>query len=623
MARGFGRWARHCGSERRPATVARLLSWGVGLFLLLPDVSAGQSFTRITTGAPVTDGGASRSVNWVNVDGNGTLDLFVTNGPSQGQNNVLYLNDGAPGFAFTKITAGPLVNDAAKSDGSSWADSDNDGDPDAFVVNWYGDDNLYYLNQGGGDFTQVTVGSVVQDGGHSETCAWGDYDADGWVDLYVTNSGDAVAEANFLYHNNGDGSFTRVLTGPPVEDVFLSRGANWADFDNDGDLDLFVANESGQPNNLYRNLLFETGSAEFSRIADGAIVTDATSTFSGSWGDYDNDGDLDLFVANWGNQNNALYNNNGNGGFTSISSGIQVTDGGWSVSSAWGDFENDGDLDLFVTNAYGNVRRLNYLYRNRLMETGQPTFEKIITGEIVTELGWSYGCSWGDYDSDGDLDMFVAKTFGNSENNALFRNENANGNHWLEVRCEGAADNGAALGARVLVSAVIGGQRVRQIRDVEGQSGYCGQNLRLHFGLGDAARVDTLRVLWPSGATDLFRAVAPDQIFRVSQGEVTATPQPDTGKLIGPDEVRCFPNPFRSSTTIRYFLPKEGPIRLAIYSPEGRFVRHLVHGRQTGGEHDVVWRGLDQSGGAVPGGVYFYRLEGPDGTSSGRVLLLR
>src|SRR5262249_766532 len=158
---------------------------------------------------------------------------------------------------------------------------------------------------GAGNFTESTAGNLVNDGGYSETASWGDYDNDGLVDLYVTNS--AVPLQNFLYRNLGGGNFSKVLAGPMVTDTYTSRCVNWTDIELDNDLDLFVTNENGQDENIYRN----DNGGNFTKLSTGPLLTDGKNTMSGSWGDYDNDGDLDVFLAN-NMGNNALFRNDGN-----------------------------------------------------------------------------------------------------------------------------------------------------------------------------------------------------------------------------------------------------------------------------------------------------------------------
>ncbi len=181
----------------------------------------------------------------------------------------------------------------------------------------------------------------MNDGGNSVTCAWGDYDNDGFQDVFVANGNFTTGENNFLYRNNGDGTFIKITTGSIVSDGGNSTGASWGDFDNDGDLDLYVTNYFTENNFLYRN----DGAGTFTKITTGEIVNDGGASVGSAWGDYDNDGYLDLFVSNDNNQKESLYMNNGNGTFTKITPGDLITSGGRSPGSCWGDNATDGDLD--------------------------------------------------------------------------------------------------------------------------------------------------------------------------------------------------------------------------------------------------------------------------------------
>ena len=200
----------------------------------------------------------------------------------------------------------------------------------------------------GVDFSDVTDIAGVSCTGYSNGVAWGDYDNDGDLDLYVAN----LSEANVLYRNNGDGTFTDVTSEAGVGCTGYSRGVAWGDYDNDGDLDLYVANSDGA-NVLYRN----NGDGTFTDVTDEAGVGCTGSSRGVAWGDYDNDGDLDLYVANF-YEANVLYRNNGDGTFTMVGAGVGCT--GSSKGVAWGDYDNDGDLDLYVA----NWDEANVLYRN-------------------------------------------------------------------------------------------------------------------------------------------------------------------------------------------------------------------------------------------------------------------
>ncbi|MCK9408730.1 MAG: FG-GAP-like repeat-containing protein [Bacteriovoracaceae bacterium] len=463
-----------------------------------------QYFTKITTGPQSNDGGDSRSVNWVDYDNDGDLDLFFTNGPKGGANNFLYKNNG--NGTFTKVTDASIVTDPGSYDGSTWADYDNDGHIDAFSATWYGQKNSLH-RQRNGVFEEVFPQDIAKDGTHSETASWGDYDNDGYVDLYLANSSGTLV--NILYHNNGDGTFTKIKNGAPVTDAIASRSVDWCDFDTDGDLDLFVANEGGADESLYWNL----GNGTFSAETTSPIVHDAGDSFGSSVADIDNDGDFDILIVNHGNQNESLFLNNGNATFTKMIADPVVTSGGYSVGSAFGDLDNDGDLDLVVTNAFsGTSKAVNFLFMNK----GNGTFTKMDTGIVSTDQGWSYGVAFGDYDRDGDLDIATGNCFGANQHNALYRNE-GNSNGWLTVKAVGTVSNFSAIGARVNVKATINGKPVWQYRHVAGQSGYCGQNLEAHFGLGDATIIDSLVVIFPSGQKIIQTQVIPKKLLTITE----------------------------------------------------------------------------------------------------------
>jgi hypothetical protein len=272
-----------------------------------------------------------------------------------------------------------------------------------------------------------------------------------------------------------------------------------------------VSNEVGN-NSLFHN----NGNGTFTKVTTGSIVTDGGHHSGGcAWGDYDNDGFLDLFVANGtfsGSENNFLYHNNGNGTFTRITNGTVATDTGKSISCAWGDYDNDGFLDLFVTNEGGPgvfPTVVNFLYHNN----GDGTFTKVTTGSLANEYSDSFGCSWADYDNDGFLDLFVAR--GDDRGNYLYHN-NGNTNGWISVKPVGRVSNRSAIGAKVRVEAVIGGVRRRQLREISGGNGCNGQSaLWANFGLGDATNIDLVRIEWPSGIVQTWTNVAVRQSLTV------------------------------------------------------------------------------------------------------------
>lgn len=495
-----------------------------------------QQFTKITDSPLTTTPGDSRSVNWIDVNNDGFVDCFISNGPQNGQNNMLYIND--QNGNFTAVTEDPIVKDNEPSDGATFADIDNDGDTDAFVVNWYGKNNLAYLNNGDGTFIQIHEGPWVNQGGHSETASFGDYDNDGLVDLYVTNS--AGNRRNFLYHNDGDSTMTPITMGPHVTDAASSRDVSWVDMDRDGDLDLFVTNESNEKNNVYRN----DGNGLFTKLNDVALTTAFVSTMSSCWGDTDNDGDLDVFLANDGSVNQ-YFRNDGAFVFTPLVDTDISNATTNAFGCAWADIDNDADLDLFVTQAFKPGTRLrNLLFLND--GTGHLTQD---TEEAVTQdLGWSYGCAFGDYDNNGFMDLAVATTrFGTTDETDYLYHNQPNDNHYLMLALEGTTSNRSAIGAIVRVKAIIAGAHIWQMREVSAQSGYCGQNdLRVHIGLGQTTIIDSVIIEWPSGNTEYLTHVNADQILHIKESFVSGIG--DRKQHLG---LTLFPNPVQSSLTIR------------------------------------------------------------------------
>lgn len=518
------------------------------------DFIKAQSFTPVTTSPVVTTAGDSRSVNWVDINSDGFIDLQITNGPSGGQNNFLYLNNGAGGF--TAVIGDPIVNDQKPSDGSTWADADNDGDPDCFVANWYNINNLYYENNGNGTFTANTSNDPSTDLGYSETAAWGDYDNDGLVDLLVTNS--EGSKKNFLYHHDGGHLFTRITTMTIANDTFTSRCVNFTDMDLDGDLDIFIANESNENENIYRN----DGGGSFVRLTTGSLLNNGGQTMSSSWGDYDNDGDLDVFLANdFGN--NSLFRNDGNFNFTLVNTDTVSNSGGNSFSGAWSDIDNDGDLDLFVTNSFHTVKRqVNFMYMNN----GNGSFSRIFNTAPATDSSWSYGCAFGDYDNDGFEDLAVATVrFAGIDRPDLLYHNDGNTNHWLTCTLRGTVSNRSAIGARVRVKAIINGVAIWQVREISSQTSYCGQNdMRAHFGLGNAIITDSIKVEWPSGTLEYFTQIGTDQFISIIEGQgiLGIKEKQNEGEL---NRLVIFPNPSTGKVTLKisgYQLEKGDHVKL-------------------------------------------------------------
>lgn len=496
--------------------------------LLVSFLVQAQNFTKITNSPFSTTLGDSRSVNWVDVNNDGWIDCQITNGPKNGQHNTLFINDKKGNFS--RMNNDPIVSDNAPSDGATWGDCDNDGDLDCFVVNWYGVNNLFYLNNGDGTFKQVTGENLAANGGYSETAAWGDYDSDGLLDLYVTNSdGDF---RNFLYHNNGNNKFSKITNTSPANDAFASRSVNWIDMDNDGDVDLFVTNENSQNENIYRN-----DKGIFVKNTNSALVKDGKNTMSSAWADYDNDGDFDVFLCNE-NATNSLFRNDGNFVFTKITNDTIGKNLAHAFSSAWADVDNDGDLDLFVTQAFTNTNGLkNWFYLNN----GNGTFQRV-ENTLTQDLAWSYGCAFGDYDNDGFQDLAVATCrIGSDDKPDLLYHNEGNNNTWVTIQLVGSQSNRAAIGSKIKAKATINGKAIWQLREVSSQSSYCGQNdMRAHFGLGNATMIDSLVIEWSLGKKEVFINVSSKQFLQIIENQGIVS---EKGIVVNAEQINIYPNP--------------------------------------------------------------------------------
>jgi hypothetical protein len=261
------------------------------------------------------------------------------------------------------------------------------------------------------------------------------------------------------------------------------------------------------------------GGGSLSRVTAGSIFTDHAHAWNCAWGDYDNDGYMDLIVANGVcacNESNFLYRNNGDGTFTRMTNstiGSLITDPGGVY--AWGDYDNDGFLDLFVASAPPR----DYLYHNN----GDGSFTRILTSSLANDVGKNaVSCAWGDYDNDGFLDLFVARGADAAvESNLLYRN-NGNSNAWVKVKLVGTASNRSAIGAKVRVLATIGGRTFWQMREINTGSGFGAGPLEAHFGLGDTTNIDLMRIEWPSGIVQTTNNVPPRQFLTVVEHQENA-----------------------------------------------------------------------------------------------------
>ncbi len=589
-------------------SVTRATLLAAVLLASLPVGASAQAFTQITSGNPiVTDpvpaSAAFTGCAWIDYDGDGDQDLYIV---QQG----LYRNDG--GGSFTHVPTCPAGHDA--SIGVTWADFDNDGDPDFYVSGGEPAGSIMVRNDGGDAFTTVTTGAAGDSvGNQGWGCAWGDYDRDGWVDLVVAAAfGFGSTTPNHLLHNDGAGLFTSVDTSIVCAATGPYTIPTWNDVDGDGDPDLFIAsgpaNGTRAPDFLYLNHCDAPGSAFFTRITTGDLATDNHDAQIYNWADIDEDGDLDVYVTNYAGMGaNDLYRND-DGVFTRLTNaqaGTIVTDAGHSLASVWADLDNDGDLDCLVTKD-GPTNSIYYV------NNGAGFFTRSFS--ILRQPGPTYGAAAGDYDGDGDLDVYI---HGDNSTRGLFRNQSSAVNGWLEVRCLGTRSNRSALGARVQVVATINGVRRRLVQQVSAQNSFGGHDpLELHFGVGDAVAIDSLRVEFPSGMKQIYLGVVPRQRLTVVENTATSVESPS----VAGDGIRWLgSNPARGTLRLAITLPRAARVDVELIDASGRVALARRFTSLGAGTQRVE---LGDSGALAPG-LYWVRARSGAWVRSTRVVVLR
>lgn len=558
--------------------------------------------------------------SWVDIDNDELPDLYFSR-------KDIFKNLGNGNFVklVNSIPAQGIVL------GNSWADYDNDGDIDLFVVSTaqLQANSHLYRNENNGTFTKITTGDIgdsVSNTGWG--CVWGDINNDTYADLLIVAASGfgGVNHPNRLFLNNGNGTFTRIDSTNVTDSIDAFTVPMFSDYDQDGDVDIFIgtgpANNIGSKDYLFRNYLKEQNVPYFfSRIDTGIIGTDIVDGQNWNWIDIDNDGDLDAFLTNYStNIRNRLYKCEGNRYYVKMTQadvGTIVSDAGAWLGNSWGDFDNDGDIDCFITNDAGFSR----YYSNN----GSGFFTRIDT-LAVNINGQTYGTTIGDYDGDGDLDMFIA---GTNITKGLYRNETANGNKWINLRCIGMGPqsgmtNKSALGTIVKVKAVINGTPKWQIREINAQNGFNSMNmLNVHFGIGNASVIDSMIVKWGGGLTQVFTNVNPNKFYKLIEGQglneivigITQTGNEIPGKF---ELKQNYPNPFNPATKISFSVMQKGMINISVYDVTGRKVDEIINRELNTGNYNT-----DFYGGNISSGVYFYTMTAGNFRETKKMVLIK
>ena len=689
--------------------------------------------------------------------------IIYSDDPNQSELTIPVSFSLSSDLLFVNDQTTPMTQDGGASSGTAIVDINGDGLQDFLVANRYGSPNHYYIQENDGTFIShdfnmqndsenITIADLANDGGISmiitHLTSYGNVDAnatyvycpdpenedcnssepffsessfgsnyanslnssfydanyDGWLDLFIATND---AENEFYLHSGFVDEGWSWLDNVQNEITESGYGSvcTWADYDNDGYGDLFVGNQEGQNDYLYKN----NGDGSFTKILDNNLVNYGGNTIGASWGDFNNDGLEDIFINSY-EQSSTLYKNI-QSDFVPFLEIEQSTFG-----SSWGDLNNDGWLDLVTTSGGGG----NYIYSNN----GNETFTPLSIGN-----GDSRGVSLGDMDNDGDLDIYIANR--SDENNFVFINQ-GNDNHWININCIGTETNRSAIGTKVLAKATINGEPIWQKREISSQTGggFGGQNsLNVEFGLGDALVIDSLVIKWQLGLVETYTNVSVDTFLTLIEGELNYPPtqfsllspsdesitaltndnlnesltfswqesnDPDgdivTYEFIGLDGLSVlnslnstnitentsleitysslaqvmvdssleelsglwtiiaydnvnstmaldtfsltidgaelginlevlpevfalhqnYPNPFNPITQIRYDLPEDALVAVNIYDLMGRSIKSLVNSQQTAGYRSIQWNATNIFGETVSAGMYFYSIQAGD-----------
>ncbi|HGE70479.1 TPA: T9SS type A sorting domain-containing protein [Candidatus Poribacteria bacterium] len=550
-----------------------------------------DEFINKTEIANLAGSEVNNGIAFADYDNDGDLDLYVSADPS----DLLYRNNSDGTFTEVAIESGiSFVGDGV---GIAFGDYDNDGDLDIYIPVNDGAD-VFFQNDGKGIFKDITKGVRIDNLARARSASFADFDRDGYLDIYVVNED----MPNILYKNINGKYFVDVAPKMGVADAGPGRCGIWGDYDNDGDLDLYVTNKGAS------NILYQNEGNGFKDVTNFAGVSADDESTGAVFADYDNDGYLDICVG--GYKKVFLFHNNGNGTFTDLSEIVGIENSGTNCTPAFGDFNNDGYLDLYLAVWKGK----SVIYYNN----GNGTFRDV-TDEL--EMG-NFGNSWsaisGDYDKDGDLDIYVSFT---TRSNILYENQ-GNKNNWLQVKTIGSLSNRDGIGTRIKVTA----DGKIQIREISGGTAYGSQDSFIaHFGLGEKTKVDMVEVFWQSGVKTRLKNISANQMIVVKENLSAVDPsEEDKFVLNNPKSmpnITCllnnYPNPFNPETWIPFQLSSQSDVEIIIYNQNGQIVRTLSLGNKKAGIYtsksdSAYWDGRNEEGEIVAGGIYFYLLKAGD-----------
>jgi gliding motility-associated-like protein len=536
----------------------RLGIWLLVLNFLINSFLPGQTFTRIYHSDCTRNPVSSYPALFSDITRDSFPELFV--GKIKSNDNMLYVNDNG------KLLSDPVINfysDKTFIAGSTVADADNDGFRDIFLC--LKEDTSIWLKGAAAGFSVLQFSPFVEAMTAAESASWVDYDNDGWVDLFLTTG---KGKRNQLFKNSGFGNFfpidTTLLT---ADSTGFYTYASWSDVNDDGWQDVFISNQFG--NGCF---FLNQQNGNFTKV-ESPPFDEGLLSHSSSWADFDNDGDMDLFLLGgtiFAPQRIYVFENTGNGSFVkNATTGLSDYEA-IATGSSWGDFDKDGFIDLIVVQHLRAPNDKNILF---FKNNGNKTF--VLTRVLTESLAQARALINADIDNDGDLDIFIATE--NREPDVLFLNTTAQ-NNWIKFSLSGITSNKSAIGAKVHAFCTINGKSQILTREISGQTGWHSQNdLTVHFGLGDVTCVDSVVIHWPSGKRCVYIRVPANRFYWIDENCESIAPT--LGYLeLGNDTAVCEGKPMFLRTAEPLTLWSNGERGSAIPVSESGIYWAMVEG---------------------------------------------
>lgn len=578
-------------------------------------ITSPQTLQDISTSSGVGTGNSNATISWGDIDNDGFLDLLASGKLfKNNQNNT-----------FTDITAAAGINTAFFR--NNFIDMNNDGKEDILFLSMTPADNVVYINNGNSTFTKTQLNLTTPAFDFISTISIADVNNDKYPDMFVgqlRNMSSGNALPNYFFMNNKNNGFVdSTKKFYPATKLSETRGSQFVDFDNDGDLDLYVSLYRNAQDEFWRN----NGNGTFTDICVSKGIDKNGNGYSNhgsgcDWADYDNDGDMDLLLPQLchgsnlalGQATTTIYKNSGAPNYTftkATSTGIQYEE--THAGAHWGDINSDGLQDIFTSAFY--TCRMSDIY----VQQSSNTFQLKSWDYGIHNVSGETDGTFVDFNNDGKLDLACGD---NTYYLRVFKNNSVTTNNYVSVNLVSTSGNAMAIGAKVELQA---GGKVYTQYQIPNHGALMNKSNRLFFGLGTAATIDKITVSWPNGTVngeEFSTGLTINSSITLTEGSgtnVTSVEQPGSAL----QHVSVYPNPATDNVAFEYELAESSGVSIDIYSVVGEKVASLVSEVQSAGSHKLSWNGSGSNGIRLPAGVYSYRVATVSGQQNGLVTLLR